>query len=693
MPHSGDADRFTHTMVIYGGGLLADSHRNKLITINPLQRRLQISTLDVAGSSFKTTDDPFFMTTSDGWFRPVDIKTGPDGAIYLADFYEGRITHLDPRDTWDRKNGRIYRIRPRHFKAQTPPKLSEKTLLELIDALSASNRWQRQTALRLLGERGDKGILPELLSRLRKESGQLALECLWAIHLCGGLDEALALETLQHPNAMVRFWTVRLLGDRRQASTPVAESLRTLARTETNVHVRSQLASSARRLPAVQCLPIVAQLLTHTDDANDPHIPLLLWWAIESKAENGRNEIATFLSEPSIWNLPLTQTCVLERLMQRYAMAGGDENMAMCAQLLQKAPTPKAIDAFLFGLDKAFAERSSGAFPPALKKALIQARQRGATASTVALDVRAGTPGATENALKALGDEKTPKAKRAEYVRLCGDISIPECVPVLLSLLAKADDRALQTQILGALQRYDDPSIGARLIESYAQLPDKDGVRAAAQTYFAARKSTALIFLEAIDSAKIDARGVPLKWVRKLKLHDDARVEALIEKHFGRVQGATAAEKQNEMDRLSALLSAGKGEAAKGKPVFAATCAKCHVLFGEGAAMGPDLTGYERTLAMFWIENIVDPNAAIREEFTNFVVRTKDGQVLTGILSEQNKQTVTLKTLEGAVTRISRENIAKLKASPQSLMPEDQLNTLSDQQIRDLFAYLMSTPK
>src|SRR5205085_4156072 len=109
--------------------------------------------------------------------------------------------------------------------------------------------------------------------------------------------------------------------------------------------------------------------------------------------------------------------------------------------------------------------------------------------------------------------------------------------------------------------------------------------------------------------------------------------------------------------RLVKLVRGGKGDGAKGKEVYTQSCAKCHKLFGEGGVVGPDLTGYERDSLLFWVENIVDPSAAIREEYTTTVVETRDGRVLTGILAEQDRRSILLRDPEGKEVRLARENI------------------------------------
>src|SRR5262249_46358320 len=153
----------------------------------------------------------------------------------------------------------------------------------------------------------------------------------------------------------------------------------------------------------------------------------------------------------------------------------------------------------------------------------------------------------------------------------------------LLKVVRDSPTGAIRQEALGALQRYPDPKIARAVLALYpARLPEADGVRSAAHALLASRPAWAQAFLQAIHSGQANPRGSPADAVQKLAVHKDRAVAALVARHFGRVRGNTPAQKQREMLRLGKVLQAGKGDPKAGKVVYAATCGKCHKLFGEG---------------------------------------------------------------------------------------------------------------
>ncbi|MEX2565518.1 MAG: dehydrogenase, partial [Cyclobacteriaceae bacterium] len=327
MPLEGEKKRFTHSLIKYEGGALPEHYNDLMFAINPLHNFVQLTKFEKRGSSFNNVDKEIVLETDDKWFRPVDIKLGPDGGIYISDWYDSRLSHVDPRDTWHKSSGRIYRLGPKTEKESIPDfDLSTYSNSELVDLLSHQNKWFRQQALRQFGDRKDPDALPLLANLLDTGNEQEALEALWAINLTEGISDEIGTKGLNHSDPFVRMWTVRLLGDDKKVSPAMAQGLQQLASNENHPEVQAQLAATAKRVPSQETYRIIESLLTQQKDAGDPDIPLLVWWALEDKVTVDREGILDLLKPANLWSHPIMEEVVLHRLMQRYIMEGGEEN-------------------------------------------------------------------------------------------------------------------------------------------------------------------------------------------------------------------------------------------------------------------------------------------------------------------------------------------------------------------------------
>jgi putative heme-binding domain-containing protein len=693
--------RFSHTFVIYEGNTLPEPYRGRLFGVVPLLSHVVMSDVSPDGSTYQTKDVGHAVTTKDTYFRPVDIKVGPDGALYVADFYEERIAHLVHHDGQiDPSTGRIYRVkaktgvavaesatpRPglRGLSPSHPFDLSKLSTKELVDVLRHENKWFRHSSLRLIGDRKDKSIVPLLKDLIDESDGQFALECLWALNLTGGFEDTVAAKTIQHNDPHVRLWTVRLLCDERKVSPRVATLLAQMAVAEPNVQARNQLACSAKRLPAEQCLPIVRNLLTHSEDSSDVHLPLLLWWAIESKCESDRDPVLKMFDDSTIWNLPVVQSHIEERLMRRFAAAGSQADLAACARLLQLAPGEGHVKQLMTGFEKAYAGRALAGLPDELAEALAQHAGK-----SVVLGLRQGQADAVEAALKVIGDGKADKTEQLQYIQILGEVNQPSCVPVLLQVVSRGGDDSLRGAALTSLQKYDDPRIPATVIDAYPKF--NDDLKSVAQTLLASRASSTIQFLDAIDAGKIDPKSVPPEVVQKFTLHRDDRIGSLVAKHWGELKPATSEELEREVGRLAGIIRSSAGSPAAGKKIFMNQCGKCHKLFDQGGQIGPDLTSYKRDDVESLLLHVVNPSAEIREGFENFLIATTDGRTLSGFLADQTNRLVILRGQDGQNITIPRDEIDEMVVTKASLMPEGQLKQYNDQQLRDLFAYLRSS--
>jgi putative membrane-bound dehydrogenase-like protein len=675
--------------IVYQGGALPAKYHHQYIAGNLLSNSLYWHILERDGSSFKARFGGDFLLSNDPWFRPVDCLTGPDGAVYVADWHDKRATHLDPVDNWDRSNGRIFRVEPQGAKPLPAFNLAKMTSLELVDLLSHENDWFRREARRILAERRDESVVGRLRELVLNRKDHLALEALWAVYVSGGFNDNVARQTLDHANEDVRTWTVRLLGDAKKVSVPIRNRLVRLAKHDPSPAVRNQLACSCKRLPAADALPIVRQLLRRDEDAQDPQIPLLLWWAIEAKAVSDRDAVLGLLGDAEAWRLPLVRQFILERIGRRYLAENSDAGLRACAWLLDTAPGAAEVDLLVKGMDLALEGRQLAQVPAVLEKQIDKLRaERPDDLKRLRLALRLGSAPAYADALKRVSDPKTPEGTRLSLVEVLGQAGRAECVPALLTLFEQAKGDPLRKALLAALQPYTDTRIGESLLRHYPKL--SADLRGRAQALLASRPASARALVQAVEAGHISAKEIGLDPVRQLAQHKDKELLKLVEKYWGRVGAATAGEKVTRIRYIATALTRGKGDPAAGVALFDKHCASCHTLFGRGTKLGPDLTTADRKNREWLLLNVVDPSAVVRLEYAAYNVVTADGRVLSGLIAEATPQAVTLVDAKNERTVLPRDQIDQMNPSPTSLMPEKLLDTLSDQELRDLFSYIQS---
>ncbi len=677
--------RFTHNLVIYEDDTLPAIYRGKLFGIEPLQGRIVLSDFELDRSSYRTKDVGYVVASDDHWFRPVDIKVGPDGAIYVADFYEQHPSHREHyAGMVFATDGRIYRLRGRAGGAAQVGDLGKRSPADLVALLASSNRWTRQTALRLLGDRREATAIPVIEAAMSQAKGQHALELLWALHLSDGLNDQRALKLLNSSSPLVREWTVRLVGDRRKVSGSLAKELAALAVREKIVQVRSQLACSAKRLPAVDALPILSGLLTHDEDHADIHLPLLIWWALESKTRSAEDSSAvlSWLETERHWDRQLVREQLLGNLMRRFA-SGNRRDLERAGQLLSLAPNKLAQQKLLHGFELAFKGRSLGDLPASLVEQLAAAG-----GGSLELRVRQGDEAAIRESIIMVAAANTKEQRRRHLIQVLGEISSPMARGPLLEVLSNSKDSETRQAVLAALHGYNEEEVGQAVLQSIAKLDDQTGP--AAFALLASRPQWSTKLLKHVDAGGIDKKQVPTAAVHRILLQNHQTNTALVHKIWGEVKGATTAQMQAKIDRLAKVIEADSGSPFDGRALFNSSCAKCHTLFGAGGNIGPDLTAYQRSNLPRMLMHIVNPSAEIREGFENYVVQTSDGRTLSGFRADEDSQVLVLRGIDGKSLIIRKDDVEERRAISRSVMPEGLLNEFTDGQVRDLFAYLRS---
>jgi putative membrane-bound dehydrogenase-like protein len=688
LPHEGQrGGHVTIAGLVYQGGAFPTQFDGRFIGPNLLSNVIYWHELIPTGSTFKAKYVGTFLEANDTWFRPVDAAIGPDGAYYLADWYDRRANHVDPVDNWDKTNGRVYRIAPTGRKPIEPFDLGKMTSADLVRHLGRPNVWHRREARRLLADRRDPAVTPLLWAIIDAERGPAALEATWALASTGGFDDAAAVRLLVHPNDDVRAWAVRLAGDAKAVSPAVRGAMLVLARTDPSVTVRCQLACTAKRLPAADGLALVRELLARDEDAGDPFVPMLLWWAVEDKAVSDRDRVLSLLDTPAAWRRPIVEKFLTERLARRYAAEGGSADWQTLAKLLTAAPASD-LPRLTAGIEKALEGRRLDAVPEPLRPFLAKFWNDKPTPATVRVAVRLGSAEAYERAVAVAADPQARESDRLAMIELLGQVGRSDAVTVFLRVLTDGPSDTLRGAALNALQPFADARVAPAVLAGYAKLPA--ALRAKAQALLLGRPLSAGPFLQAVDAGRIDKASVSMDLLRTAVSFSKPDLTKLIEKHWGKVGPQPAGEKIARIRALNHAMNQAKGDAVRGKELFTKTCATCHTLFGEGQKIGPELTGVNRKNRMELLTNVIDPGAMIRPEYVAFKVATTDGRLLTGLVAEQNDKAVTLLEANNTRTVVPRDQIDEMGPSPQSLMPEKLLDQMYDQDVRDLFAYLQS---
>ena len=684
MPHPA-VDRFTHNFIIYDGGALPAQYQGKLFGIEPLQGRVVEAEISPDGCSFQTRDLGYPVTTTDQWFRPVDIKLGPDGAIYVADWYDAQVNHYrNHQGQIDKSNGRIYRLRSKSAPPLAPFDLNRLSTVQLVGMLGHTNKWFRQETLRVIGDRKDASVIPLLTDMVRTNTGQLALESLWALNLSGGLSEQVAEKCLSHSDPFVRLWTVRLLADASDVSAPMVKTLVALAASEGYVEVRAQMACSARRLPAAKDLAIVKAALARSEDVDEKRIPLLLWWAIEAKCGTERESVLELFHDPAVWRWPLVQEHILGRMMRRYAQAGSRRDLTTCAQLFELSPGPKQTAKLMTGFEAGFKGQSMASLPDELVAALAKSGRM-----PLGLSLRQGDAQAVDRALALIANPATSPEDREQYVDVLGELKQPKALPAFLKLMSDPMEEDLRPRVLSALQHFDDPEIGTQVLGQFNNLTNLS--RAAALTLLASRSVWALQLLKETAAGRLEITAISQDAHQKIRAYPDQEIRALVQQFWGKEPVETTEDMRRQVEHYAAVIQGGAGDPYEGRKLFGMSCGLCHRLFGQGGQIGPDLTPYKRDDLDTVLLNVVNPSAEIREGYETFVVSTKDGRTLSGFLADKDNRVVVLRGVDGVNEVLPQDQIVEMKSTGISLMPTKLLNGFKEQQVRDLFAYLRST--
>ncbi|HEV7402812.1 MAG TPA: PVC-type heme-binding CxxCH protein [Chthoniobacteraceae bacterium] len=442
---------------------------------------------------------------------------------------------------------------------------------------------------------------------------------------------------------------------------------------------RLHLASALQRLPLEARFPVAGGLAAHAEDANDRQQPLMIWYGIEPAVVPYPDQaIALALSS----KIPTVTRLVTRRLVEEIEQTPGPVEQLLAAALKdQHAPAREAI---LRGLSAGLKGFGQVAKPRAWDEfARLMSPSQGELVRDVSLVFGSGRAVDELVALVKSADGD-PNARSSAFASLLRSPK-PELFALARGLI---NDKVLGAAARLGLAKFGEADVPKVLLAGW---PDRSlEWRAANVTTLSSRPAWAKELLAAVEQNKLARAEITPFQARQIRSLGDASLNEQLSKVWGELRDTPEA-RQQEMARWKALLTPdvlAKADASKGRLVFSTVCAACHKLYGEGAAIGPDLTGSDRHNLDYLLGNIVDPNAVVPADYRVSVLKLKDGRVLAGVIPEQTDKLITVQTPAERVT-VPRSDIVEFQQMPQSLMPEGILEALGPEKVPDLFAYLM----
>jgi putative membrane-bound dehydrogenase-like protein len=680
--------------MIYQGANWPAQYRGRLFTHNLHGHQMNQQILVRSGSGYEAMHaGSDLMWTPDPRYMAVDLQSGPDGAVYIIDWFDQQHCHTPIEEKWDRTNGRIYRVSWAATYKPVKVDLSKLSDLELAKLQTHEDDWYCRQARRLLMERTTDGRIEAVaVAELRKHAVDadpvIALRGLWSLEQCGQLLNHDIAGAAGHADELIRSWAVNFM--EKSASPYVlpsisrqevsfADTLLKSAKSDQGARVRLALTSSIPVIPKPQRWDIGEALALNAANHTDRFLPKMIWFGLATVAASDWPR-ALRIAETT----PLTE---LADSIYWYA-AQSPEGRDALAAAVAKLPPEKAGRVARIA---AFALRDAANLtPPAGIEAAVAAigntREPGVVAAMDELAAVFGDTNVLSRNRAMLADAATPMEIRKRAFALLKRTGDPAALPVFATLL---DAKEFRSQVIPLLGRSDDPVIAAALIERFDKFSAAD--KAAALAALTNRAPLALALVKAIADGKFDKKQLTALHLRQMSNHGSTELTALLEKTWGKFNPTNESAKATiaKYKKLYSEAPLWAYDAGKGREVFNKACATCHAHGGGDAKIGPDLGGTWRNGVDYFLENIADPNAVIGDAFQLTIVTKKDGSVVAGAVEKESAEAVTLRTLTESVT-VPAAEITKREKLPQSLMPPGLLEALPEREVIELLKFLCS---
>lgn len=618
-----------------------------------------------------------FVASTDNWFRPVNFVNAPDGTLHIVDMYRETIEHpwsipddikaqVDLRSGSDR--GRIYRLVPPRYRegfvAPPQPRLGAASTADLVRELENPNSWWRETAHRLIFERGDLSAVEPLRQLLRQSTFPLArLHALWSLHGLGGLRDDDLLAALGDVHPLVRVHALRVEESSKINSQRIDAAILQAA-SDPDLRVRFQAALNLARLGPAATGALAGILRKDPGDA---------WIQAAVLTSLGPGSPAEFalplIRDPQFHSQPGAGSLI----RQLAEMTGSSGDTAGVQDILQAAA--EAIPEWSLQ-----SEIFTGLGMGLKRKGLALRHVTKSIAGRRIIDHFLDE--ARRLALAADG----PLESRLSAIARLGLEDFAQAAPVLVQLLDARLPQEVQIRAVETLSGYRETAVAQVLLDRYSRLTPP--VRKAVVDALLARLDRTEPLLQAVQQGQVSASLISATRRTLLMQSTSPAVKTLALQLFSSDAPSPRAEVIAEYQpALQLAPSLSRGEA-----VFKRDCANCHRLGNLGHDVAPNLSTVRHRAPAELLVHILDPNREVSPSFLEYVVATEDGRVFNGMIASETANSITLRGPERKEQTILRSEISEMTDTRKSLMPEGLEKKLTPQDMADVLEFVLKSP-
>ncbi|MEZ4775374.1 MAG: c-type cytochrome [Bacteroidia bacterium] len=686
----------------YGGNAFPEGFNGNIFVADVVLNLIHRDVIHPKGPSFTASRNDTqteFLASTDRSFRPVNMTTGPDGALYVVDMHRKVIEHPEwipdeIEDTLDlnagKDQGRIYRITPQGGLPRVTPTFDKNDLASVVNTLAHTNQWYRMTAQRLLVEWQDRAAVPLLETFFRESpSPDGRLHALWTLRGIGEFNESIILAALDDTSPEVRANAVKMAEPFR--SDEMLSKILTMQE-ESNPTVVMQLLLSLSTLPypeAETAYPMIHHLMETA--SSDQWLRMGIVAAAKTYPVRLTKDLLTDRNPTE------GKEELLEMLARQDGKVAEESEIAALLQQANQVKNPLQVR-LLNGLSAGIPRREKPLKAAGQYAGVLNSLEKSSTLpvilaswqlrKTLDIPLSANSQAMIQQAEITVRNSQANPEERVENLALIAYLPFSERENLLYELLNTRDPQALQLAAIGQIREAGGTAVAEKLIALWPTLGP--ATKNAAGNILLYQRGNHELLLTALETGKINPgeMNFHLERRRTLLFSEDESVRKRAEALFS---DAGVFTRKNALDNMRPALAL-QGNPANGKLVFQQNCATCHQRNGEGNEVGPNLTEIYRKSGETLLHDIIDPNAAADTKYISHTIETQNQEIIAGIISVENDREIVLRQMNGVERTIPRADIKSFTSSGLSLMPEGLENAIDVRQMADLLAFLQEYP-